>query len=418
MNVKTTIPLAAFGLILLAACQPAQQEIADLVLTNGYVYTVDESRHVAEAVAVKDNTIVFVGSAEDAAAYIGDSTDVRDLDGAMVMPGIHDMHVHALGTVEPDMCDLDSESLSLQQMVPVLQACIEEYDVAPGDWLIVLQWAFSSGNQPSEDLPNIRAALDAVSENHPIFLWGDDGHHGAANSVALAMASNEDGEVIGLSAATLNSDFADFKPMVGVDESGEPTGGINEDARLLVRPNFFEDTLGMGAGLEDTMPRVAARMAESGITSLQDAIVTSQTLSSYGWLENSGLMTFRLRAALAEPPTEDIDAIDDHLRSLQMQRDQFADSKLIQANAVKLFADGVLEGNPLTAPPTMPVAAMLQDFKQPIFGGSIDDGTFDIVGYVDPERESCKSVQANPEEYSDIDRIKAFESEYGFFPQQ
>jgi len=206
--------------------------------------------------------------------------------------------------------------------------------------------------------------------------------------------------------------------MVGVDESGEPTGGINEDARMLVRPNFLEDMLGMGAAPEDTMPRVAERMAESGITSLQDAIVTSQTLSSYGWLEDSGLMTFRLRAALAEPPTESIDDIDAHLRSLQMKRDQFADSKLIQANAVKLFADGVLEGNPMTAPPTLPVAAMLQDFKQPIFGGNIDDGTFDVVGYVDPERDSCKSVQANPEEYSDIDRIKAFESEYGFFPQQ
>jgi len=373
MNIKTITSLAALGLILVTGCQPAQQEVADLVLTNAYVYTVDKSRNVEQALAVKDNTIIFVGSNEDAAAYIGETTDVRNLGGAMVMPGIHDMHVHALGTIKPDMCDLDSESLSLEQMVPVLQGCIEEYEIAPGDWLIVLQWAFSSGNQPSENLPNIRAALDAVSENHPVFLWGDDGHHGAANSLALAMASNEDGEVIGLSADTLNSDFADFRPMVGVDESGEPTGGINEDARMLVRPNFLEDMLGMGAAPEDTMPRVAERMAESGITSLQDAIVTSQTLSSYGWLEDSGLMTFRLRAALAEPPTENIDDIDAHLRSLQMKRDQFADSKLIQANAVKLFADGVLEG---------------------------------------------KSVQANPEEYSDIDRIKAFESEYGFFPQQ
>ncbi len=418
MNINTIITATAFSLVLIAACQPSQPEIADIVLTNAYVYTVDDSRNVAEAIAIKGNIIVFVGSADDASAYAGDNTDVRDLGGAMVMPGIHDMHIHALGTVEPDMCDLDSESLSLEQMVPVLQACIEEYEIAPGDWLIVLQWAFSSGNQPSENLPNIRAALDAVSENHPIFLWGDDGHHGAANSVALAMASNEDGEVIGLSADTLNSDFVDFRLMVGVDESGEPSGGINEDARMLVRPNFLEDMLGMGAAPEDMMPRVAVRMAESGITSLQDAIVTSQSLSSYGWLEDSGLMTFRLRAALAEPPTENIDDIDDHLRSLQMKRDQFADSKLIQANGVKLFADGVLEGNPFTAPPTLPVAAMLQDFKQPIFGGSIDDGTFDIVDYVDQERESCRAVQANPEDYSEIDRIKAFESEYGFFPQQ
>ena len=59
----------------------------------------------------------------------------------MVMPGMHDMHVHALGTIEPDMCDLSSESMSLKEMVPVLQGCLEEYRIAPGDWLIVLQWA-------------------------------------------------------------------------------------------------------------------------------------------------------------------------------------------------------------------------------------------------------------------------------------
>ncbi len=418
MNIKTRTLIAAIGFFLLTACQPKQQEVADMVLTNGYIYTVDKSRTVAETLAVKDNTIIFVGSSADAAAYIGDGTDVRDLNGAMVMPGIHDMHIHALGTVEPDMCDLASSSLSLEQLVPVLQACIEKYEIPPGDWLIVLQWAFSAGNQPSEELPNMRAALDAVSDKHPVFLWGNDGHHGAANSAAFAMAQNESGEVIGLDAETLKSDFADFKTYVEVDEVGEPTGGINEDARMLIRPYVLEDMLGMGTGPEELMPRVAARMAESGITSLQDAVVNSQTLSAYGWLEDSGLMTFRLRAALAEPPTENIDDIDAHLRSLQMKRSQFEDSKLIQANAVKLFADGVLEGNPLTGPPTLPVAAMLQDYKQPIFGGSIDDGSFDVVGYVDPERETCQSVQADPEEYTGADRIKAFQSEYGFYPQQ
>ena len=418
MNIKATIPLAVFGFVLLASCQPSQQVPADMVLTNGYIYTVDDSRSVAEAIAISGNNIVFVGSSEKAAAYIGDSTNVRDLGGAMVMPGIHDMHIHALGTVEPDMCDLGSSSLSLEQLVPVLQACIERYEIPPGDWLIVLQWAFSAGNQPSDELPNMRAALDAVSDKHPVFLWGNDGHHGAANSAAFAIAQNESGEVIGLDAETLKSEFADLQPYVEVDEVGEPTGGINEDARKLIRPNVLEDVSGMGVDPEELMPRVAARMAESGITSIQDAIVNSQTLSAYGWLEDSGLMTFRLRAALAEPPTESIDDIDAHLRSLQMQRSQFEDSELIQANAVKLFADGVLEGNPLTGPPTLPVAAMLQDFKQPIFGGNRDDGNFDVVGYVDPERESCQSVQASPEEYSSIDRIKAFESEYGFFPQQ
>lgn len=416
---RTILVLAALSIALLAACGGSDDPVAaDLVLTNAYVYTADDTRSVAEAVAISGNSIVFVGTNAAAAEYVDENTEVRDLAGAMLMPGLHDMHIHALGIIEPDMCDLDSEPLSLEQMVPVLQACLEKYEIPPGDWLIVLQWAFSSGNQPSENLPNIRAALDAVSTEHPIFLWGNDGHHGAANSAALATAKNEAGEVVGITSGTLASDFAAFRPMIAVDASGEPSGGINEDARMLIRSDFFGDMLGAVGNPEITMPQVAAKLAETGITSIQDAIVTPDSLAAYAWLEDSGLMTFRLKAALSEPESESIDAIDAHLKSLQAFREHYRDSKLIQANAVKLFADGVLEGNPLTSPPTLPVAAMLENFKQPIFGGSIDDGSFGIRGYVDQGREACKTVQVNPDGYVEAARAAAFESEFGFYPQQ
>jgi len=418
---KTARPLfvLAVSLFSLAACQPAQRhEPADLVLTNGYVYTVDESQSVAEALAVRGNEIVFVGSSAGAAEYVGENTDVRDLDGAMVMPGMHDMHVHALGTIEPDMCDLASAAYSLEELVPVLKACIDRYEIEAGEWLIVLQWAFSSGNQPSEDLPNIRAALDAVSTEIPIFLWGNDGHHGAANSAAFATARNEAGEIVGIDAATLGSDFADYRPMIAVDVAGEPAGGINEDARTLLRSDPFADFVGMGGDPSVRMPKIAARMAQSGITSLQDAIVTPETLEMFAWLEENGQATFRLRAAMAEPPSENIAAIDAHLEMLELLREKYSGYRYVQADAVKLFADSVLEGNPLTGPPTLPVAALLENFKQPILGGSIDDGSFDIVGYVDQDRASCKSVQADPDAYSELERKNAFQSEYGFYPVQ
>jgi predicted amidohydrolase YtcJ len=187
---------------------------------------------------------------------------------------------------------------------------------------------------------------------------------------------------------------------------------------MLIRPSLMQDMLGMGAAADKTMPRVAEKLAASGITSLQDAIVTPETLEAYGELERSGRMTFRLRAAMAEPASEDPADIDAHLELLKSLRQRYENSPLIQANAVKLFADGVLEGNPLTRPATLPVAAMLEDFKQPIFSGSIDEGSFDVSGYVDMDRESCQSVQADPKAYEAQDRIAAFESEYGFFPQQ
>jgi predicted amidohydrolase YtcJ len=403
----------------LASCQRSETDVkADLVLTNGYIYTADESRTVAEAVAILGNEIVYVGSDDGVVEFVDDATTVRDMNGAMLMPGIHDMHIHALGTVQPNMCDLRSESYSLEALVPVLQQCIVDDEIAEGEWLIVLQWAFSSGNEPSEELPHIRAALDAVSTENPIFLWGDDGHHGAANSLAFSMAINEDGENVEVNAETLESDYAFYKPMIAVDANGEPTGGVNEDARMLIRDNWLGDMLGMGGDLDATMPRVAQRMAESGITTLQDAIVTPETLAAYGRLEETGGMTFRFRAAMVEPPGEDIAGIDTHVAMLVELRDQYDSYEYVKADGVKLFADAVLEGNPLTAPPTMPVAAVLDGFKQPIFGGSIDDGTFDVVGYVDQDRETCQSVQADPDSYMQPDRMNAFVTEFGFYPQQ
>jgi len=429
----TFIFIASVLLLTMTACEPvadgtssdqvagqpnSQAEFASLVLRNAYVYTVDPSRSVAEAVAIKDNMIIFVGNDEEVTALIDENTEVRDLNGAMVMPGIHDMHIHALGTVSPDMCDLDSNSHSLEELVPVLRDCIVRYDIAPGEWLVVLQWNFSENNKPSESLPNMRVALDAVSEENPVFLWGNDGHHGAANSAAFALARNADGLVIGMNAETLNSEFAEFQPMVAVDENGRPSGGINETARMLIRPNFMGDNLGVDADPANVMPKVNAVLAESGITSIQDAWVVPEVLAMYGWLEQSGEMTFRLRAALGGPEEADIETIDEHLDSLKAQRDQYQNSPLIQANAVKLFADSVLEGNPLTSPPTLPGAAMLDGYKQPIFDGSIEDGSFDIAGYVDQESERCQTVQADPEAFANTESIEAFKSQNGFFPQQ
>jgi predicted amidohydrolase YtcJ len=417
---KSAISIGCFALILLlTACQNDQrQDAANLVLTNAYVYTADGGRSVAEAVAISGNEIVYVGSGEGVQAFIADSTEVRDMGGAMLMPGIHDMHTHALGTVAPNMCDLGSESYSLDALVPVLKQCIVDYDIVAGDWLIVLQWAFSRGNEPSEDLPHIRAALDAVSTEHPVFLYGDDGHHGAANSLALSMATNADGENVEINAASLENDYAYYKPMIGVDASGEPTGGVNEDARNLIRHNWYADMLGLNGDLDETLSRVVSKMAANGITSLQDAIVTPESLAAYGRLEESGQMGFRFRAAMFEPPTENIEEIDAHLEMLKTLREKYADYEYVSANGVKLFADAVLEGNPMASPPTLPVAAMLEDFKQPIFGGSVNDGTFDVVGYVDPERDTCKSVQADPEAYLEAGRMDAFVSEFGFYPQQ
>ena len=391
---------------------------ADLILTNGYVYTVDGDRSVAEAVAVRDGTIVQVGSSAQAKELQGANTQVIDLEGRMLMPGLHDSHLHLFGIVKPDICTLESEPFSLDDMVPVIKACIERYQIAPGEWLSVDMWNFSNGNEASEQLPNLRAALDAVSNEHPIILWGNDGHHGAVNSRALQLAQDAEGQVVGLSADSLNGVFSDLRELVGVDASGEPNGTLNEQARdLFGMQRRATDQLG------PLLPEINEFLASLGLTSVQDAALTEDYFPWLDDFESSGQMNFRLQAVMRLDPLDWQDEngqvrLDDMMQALEADRDHFKDSKLISANAAKIFVDGVIEGDPLANPPTLPNAAMLQPYKQPRISYNASTQTARVDGYVDTQSEACQQAQTHMDSFNGATARADFVSKNGFYPAQ
>lgn len=165
--------LLALGLVVGGCAEPEPKlPVADTIYHNGYVYTVDGARHIAQAVALRGDRIEFVGSDADAFAYKGADTRMVNLEGRMMMPGLHDAHVHPLGVVQPDICDLASEPMPLAALVGFLQECIERYRIAPGEWMVVPQWSFAIGNDPDAQYPTLRSALDAASSEHPILLRG------------------------------------------------------------------------------------------------------------------------------------------------------------------------------------------------------------------------------------------------------
>jgi predicted amidohydrolase YtcJ len=417
--------------ITLQACDPNPQIstpdegagslAADLLLTNGYVYTADQQRSVAQAVAVRNGEILAVGSSEEVAAYAGPETQTIDLAGRMLMPGLHDAHIHVFGIVLPDVCSLESAVLSLAEMVPVLQECIQRYQLAPGEWLAVDMWNFSEGNQTSEQLPNLRAALDAVSTEHPIILWGNDGHHGAVNSAALAEARAPDGEVVGLDAETLRTTFADLREVVGVDARGEPNGALHEHARNIVGSGPRRDP----AKLAALLPEINHVLASHGITSVQDAALEPAYLPYLKAFEQDGNLKFRIQVAnrlepadYADPLTGRIDT-DAMLAELQSARAMFdGDNSLVRPAAVKIFADGVMEGNPYGDPPTLPNAAMLTPFRQPLFNFDPASDQLTVQGYVDTDSELCVETRARAEQLLEGSAIEAFRAEHGFHPAQ
>jgi predicted amidohydrolase YtcJ len=393
---------------------------ADLVLTNAKIYTASGIRESAHALAIADDHIVFVGTQKDALKWVGPKTIVRHMDGRRILPGLIDSHLHPMDIVDLDSCDLNSQPHTLQEISGIARACIDHYRIPAGGRLLVHQWNFAAGNQPDPEYPTLRAALDKASTAHQIELLGNDGHHGAFNSAALASAKGADGKGIGISKDTLAKEFSGFKKIVGVDARGEPDGAVNEDARLPIDLHaMFNTDLPEVAKAPE---RITQRLNAAGITGVLDAMTEPESLPVYDALQSHGLLTLRAELAQFYDPErfrkpDGLVDFDKMLASAAAVRSKYASNPLIRADFVKLFADGVLEGNPIAVPPALPNAAALQPYHQPLF--SVDkNGVPAVTGYVDTASPPCIQARSESAKYDDPDAAARFSAEHGFYPSQ
>lgn len=404
----------------LAAPVAASAAPADFVLTDARIYTEDAARSTAQALAVRGGKIVYVGDAAGAKALVGPSTWVEDAGGRLVLPGLVDAHIHPTGIADLDVCSLESKPVSLDELVPFVKACIARYKIPPGEWVSVQQWNFTGGNAPSAANPTLRAALDHASGVNPVALLGNDGHHGAYNSLALARARNAAGRAVGYSKATLASDFPQFRKVIGVDAAGEPNGTVNEDARdAMGAPDLLMVNF---KALMKVPEKVPERLNSVGVTAIQDAMVTPAIMPFYETLLAENKLTVRVNLMQLYEP-EDYRGADGRidydrlLAAASAVRAKYAGSDLVRAEALKIFADGVLEGNPYAMPPTLPDSPSLKPYLQPIFGPDAH-GKLEVKGYVDLDSAVCKAERADPDRYEAADAVAAFIKANGFHPAQ
>jgi len=415
---KTTLSILTFAVVL--AVSPALAAPADVIVSDARIYTVDPAKPEAEAMAIAGGRIVYVGDSAGAMALKGPATKVEDLGGRRVLPGLVDSHIHPLAIVDVDSCDLKSQAMSLAEISDFVKACVTRYHIAPGQWLNVEEWNFSNGNQPDAAHPTLRAALDAAAGDRPIQLMGNDGHHGAFNSAALALARNDRGQTVGLNKATLAKDFPAYRKLVGVDAAGEPSGGVNEDARALL--GISNEALANVPAVLAAPEKMTRKLNAAGITAVQDAMVTPDMYAVYDKLQASGQLT--IRATLAQffdpdanhRPDGGVD-YDGMVARAVAARAKYANNPMIKADAVKLFADGVLEGNPYATPPTPPESPSLKPYLQPIFGKDARNATT-VLGYVDPASPACQAALADPALSDHADKVAAFMKANGFHPDQ
>jgi predicted amidohydrolase YtcJ len=398
----------------------AAQHSADFVLTDAKIYTADEYRHIVEALAVRGGKIIFAGTAAVAAQLVGPKTKVERASGKLVLPGLVDAHIHPMGIVDFGGCDLQSKARTLAEIATFVRACIERLHVPDGHWVEVSHWEYGGGNQPDPAHPTLRAALDAASMKHPIAVTGWDGHHGAFNSAALALAKNAKGETVGYSKATIAADFAPYKSYIGVDADGEPTGDVSDQGRLPIHPRV------PGGGDHQQLMKFPERITEllnsAGITAIQDAAAGPDAFQVYDELINKGKLTVRLNMAQMYLPERFRDAsgtidYDKLFETANAVRQKYASNPLTRADAVKVFADGVPEANPNNIPPTLGNSPRPVPYLQPIFEKDAN-GKLSVKGYVDLDSPVCIYVRAKPDEYSSNQAVAEFMKLYGYHPGQ
>lgn len=227
-------------------------------------------------------------------------------------------------------------------------------------------------------------------------LAGVDGHAGGYNSQALAQAQDEEGNVVGFNATTLapGGVFEAFIPYVDL-----ATGVVRDAARSAIA---VPDTGVLSAEGEQAaaqydkiLPAISELMASRGITGVQDACANDFIRGRLLKMQDQDLLHMRVTAATCfnqDDYSGKLD-IDGHLAKANQVRDAFAGNPLIKADAVKIFLDGVLEGDPFTSPPFLPNAGMLENYQHPhlaldpasgevsITADSEDAGSNGIVNY-------------------------------------
>ena len=407
--------------VLITACQKDSPVTVEKLFTNGVVYTANQTQQVVTSIGITNDRLVYVGNAKDAETLIATETEIIDLNGKMIIPGLHDVHIHLAGIVESNNCDLAGQAFSLTDMVPRLKQCLRRLELPDGEWLTVEQWPYYSGNEPSEIFPTIRSALDSVSNKHPIILLADDGHHGAVNSIAMSLATDKNGLNIGLSKATLKNEFAHLKALIGIDNTGEPNGVINEDARKIVNlPNLW----GYPEIDLNVYTKIAERLAAAGITSTMDAALRINEIASFAkWAAQSPL-TYRLTAAFYADFEDYRPAIDQPINIAALMADLTATQQRhegvlnLKIDTAKIFVDGVIEGDPYSFPPMLPNAASLNNYLQPIFAIDADSEVLKVAGYVDTNSDICVAVREKGAQSVSGAFEQSFLAEHGFLASQ
>ncbi len=299
-----------------------QYAMADVVLTNGTIFTADKENLFAQAMALKGDKIIFVGNQGDIGKFVGPKTQCIDLCNKMALPGFIDSHLHVSSGAE----DLYMADLTQQNSVQDYIAILKNYWSENPD----CEYIAGSGWEPFllGEEGNEKKLLDSITTQIPIILWDESFHNLWVNSKALTLA--------GISPSSKD-------PVNGVierDPFGVPTGILRESAMDLVTnmiPPFTVEQLVEGYGMFQKMA------LSYGITTVYDAgiFVENNQLRAYRQMEKSKALLLRYKMGIVADPDKDIKEL---IAEAKMLQEEYSGSRFA-INSIKILLDGVVEGH-------------------------------------------------------------------------
>lgn len=258
---------------------------ADLILKNGNIYTVNDSQPRAEAVAIRGDRIIFVGSNDAVKKYEGSRTRIVDLAGKTVVPGMTDSHYHLLGVGQREVTLNLEGTTSLEDFLARVKERAAQ--AQPGAWVTGRGWIETFWKPPT--FPT-RQDLDRIAPANPLYLVRADGHGAVANSAALKIA--------GITASTPNP----FGGEILKDKrTGEPTGMLLDAAKELVTKHIPPPT---EADNERATVLGVERSIRIGWTEIQDAGGSYADVARLKKLYAEGRIKLRIYKAVYGPGME------------------------------------------------------------------------------------------------------------------
>lgn len=267
-------PALMIALLFLAACTQGDK-MADLVLTNGTIWTGESRLPWAEAVAIQGDRILAVGLTRDIRRLAMPESRIVDLKGNLVLPGFIDSHTHFLdggfALLSIQLRDVKSK----EEFIARIEARARE--LPKGEWILNGDWNHQQFDPP--ELPS-REWIDAVTPDNPVCINRHDGHMVLVNSLALRLA--------GITRATPAPQGGEIVIDPG---TGEPTGILKDAAMELVLQYIPKPTLEAKVGAAEAALRLAA---ECGVTSTHDMAYSTGNFEVYQELARVGKLTCRI----------------------------------------------------------------------------------------------------------------------------